>query len=72
MIDRLMPSRLFQLRQGDLLQPFKNITTATQGRAATLQHVLSSMDFLLQRFEDAKTTAVEDNSAIMVTRIETS
>jgi hAT family C-terminal dimerisation region len=54
----------------DFLQPFKDTTMATQGRAATLEHVLPSMDFLLQHFEDAKTTAAKDNDPIMVACIE--
>lgn len=55
----------------DFLQPFKDTTMATQGRTATLEHVLPSMDFLLQHFEDAKTTAIEGNDPIMVACIET-
>ena len=55
----------------DFLQPFKDTTMATQGRTATLEHVLPSMDFLLQHFEDAKTTAIKNNDPIIVACIET-
>jgi hypothetical protein len=55
----------------DFLKPFKNTTMATQGRTATLEHVLPSIDFLLQHFEDAKTTAIKDNDPIIVACIET-
>lgn len=54
----------------DFLQPFKDTTMATQGRTATLEYVLPSMDFLLQHFEDAKTTAIGDKILIMVACIE--
>lgn len=53
------------------LGPFKDATMATQGQTATLEHVLPSMDFLLQHFEDGKTNAVQQDDTLMVACIET-
>jgi hypothetical protein len=55
----------------DFLKPFKHTTIATQGQAATLEHILPSMDFLLQHFEQCKTVAVDEKDPIMTACIET-
>lgn len=36
----------------DFLQPFSDVTKDTEGRQSTLEDVLSSMDFLLQHYEE--------------------
>lgn len=55
----------------DFLRPFKDTTIATQGHAATLEHILPSMDFLLQHFEDNKVLAMNNQDNVMVSCIET-
>jgi hypothetical protein len=63
---------IIQLAVGDFLfGRHPDLSDSDEGRTATLEHVLPSMDFLLQHFEDAKTTAIEDNDPIMVACIET-
>ncbi len=59
------------VKMRDFLRPFKDTTIATQGYAGTLEHVLPSMDFLLQHFEDAKAAAINDDDPVMVACIET-
>jgi hypothetical protein len=58
-------------RLRDFLRPFKDTTIATQGHAATLEHILPSMDFLLQHFEDNKVLAMNSQDNVMVSCIET-
>ena len=40
----------------DFLQAFYDTTKATEGRKATLEMVLPSLDFMVQRFEEARIT----------------
>lgn len=44
----------------DFLQFFEDATLSTEGRAATLEKVLPTMDFLLEQFEDGKTRYAND------------
>ena len=40
----------------DFLRPFQQVTKATEGRRATLDEALPTMDFLAETFEEASTT----------------
>ena len=44
----------------DFLQCFEDATLATEGKAATLEKVLPTMDFLLEQFEEGKARYVND------------
>jgi hypothetical protein len=44
----------------DFLQCFKDATLSTEGRAATLEKLLPTMDFLLEQFEEGKTRYAND------------
>ena len=54
----------------DFLGPFRDATLSTQGRMITLEHVLPSMDFLLQHFEGAKASAIAQQDPLFVACIE--
>jgi hypothetical protein len=46
------------------LRDFHEATKATEGRSATLERVLPSMDYLLEKLEDGKTTYASDSFMI--------
>jgi hypothetical protein len=49
----------------DFLQCFKDATLSTEGRAATLEKVLPTMDFLLEQFEEGKTRYTNDRYMLL-------